>query len=333
MTAGSALFEAYAGKRCLVTGGMGFIGSNLVRALAGWGAVVTIVDNMDRDQGANRFNLEGVAGVTVREHGIGEKDGIAEAVEGQDCIFNLAGKSSHTDVLESPFADLEANVVGQLTLLEAIRVHAPDASVIYASTRSVYGVTGGGPVAEDHPFSPTEVNSANKAAADLYHIAYAHSHGLKTACLRLTNVYGPRMLVKHSRQGFINWFVRLAVEGGEIRLYGDGSQRRDLLFVEDAVDAFLRAGLALDQSGSVFNIGAGQGFPLRQVAEALIAVTGKGSISYVPFPTAAGRIEIGDFVTDNRRAEVALGWHPQTGLREGLRASCDFYTAHGRHYF
>ena len=333
MTSERDLFGAYARTRCLVTGGMGFIGSNLVRALVSFGATVTIVDNMDHDQGGNRFNLEGLEGVTVREHGIGEEEAIAEAVRGQEYVFNLAGKSSHTDVLDSPFADLQANVVGQLVLLEAVRHHAPDARVVYASTRSVYGATGGQPIDEDRFFAPTEVNSANKAAADLYHIAYARSHGLSTVCLRLTNIYGPRMLAKHSRQGFINWFVRLAVEGGEIRLFGEGSQRRDLLFVDDAVEAFLHAGLAGDQSGVAFNIGSGKGFSLREVAETLVKVTGKGSISYVPFPTGAARIDIGDFVTDIRRAKAALGWYPRTGLDEGLRVSCDFYRANGQIYF
>jgi UDP-glucose 4-epimerase len=332
MTADRAGFEAYAGARCLVTGGMGFIGSNIARALVQLGATVTIVDNMDPDQGANRFNLDGIEGVTLREHSIGDEAAMAEAVQGQDYVFNLAGKSSHTDVLESPFADLQANVIGQLVLLEAIRHHAPNARVVYGGTRSIYGATGGGRIAEDQPLDPTEVNSANKAAADLYHIAYAHSHGLSTVCLRLTNIYGPRMLVKHGRQGFINWFVRLAVEGGEIKLFGDGSQGRDLLFIDDTVEAFLHAGLQREVSGTAFNIGSGKGVSLREIAETLLEITGKGRLTYVPFPFDAGRIEIGDYVTDTRKTEGVLGWHATTGLREGLQHSCEYYEAYGWHY-
>ena len=331
--ASSADFAAYAGAACLVTGGLGFIGSNVARRLVELGAVVTVVDNRFPGQGANSFNLDGVSGVSIREHDIGDTDAIATAVRGQDYVFNLAGKNSHVDVLESPFADMETNVRGQLVLLEALRHEAPGARVVYASTRSVYGAIQTRPVSEDHPFLPTESNSVDKAAADLYHIAYSHSHGLSTVCLRLTNVYGPCMLMAHSRQGFINWFVRLATEGGEIKLLGDGSQQRDLLYVEDAVDAFLVAGLAKEHSGDAFNIGTGAGVSLREVAESLVAITGRGSIVYAPFPEAMRKIEIGDYITDTRKTSALLGWQARTSLHCGLRKTCEFYADHLNRYF
>ncbi len=321
-------FAAYAGTACLVTGGLGFIGSNLARRLVELGAVVTVVDNRFPGQGANSFNLDGVSGVSIREHDIGDADAIAAAVRGQDYIFNLAGKSSHVDVLESPFADMETNVRAQLVLLEAIRREASDARVVYASTRSVYGAIQTRPVSEDHPFLPTESNSVDKAAADLYHIAYSHSHGLSTICLRLTNVYGPRMLMSHSRQGFINWFVRLAVEGKAIRLFGDGLQQRDLIYVDDAVDAFLVAGLTRQHTGTALNIGSGVGVSLREIAERLIAIGGRGQLVYAPFPESMQKIEIGDYVTDTRKTQRLLHWQARTSLECGLKQTCEFYEAH-----
>jgi nucleoside-diphosphate-sugar epimerase len=254
-------------------------------------------------------------------------------VRGQDFVFNLAGKSSHTDVLESPYADMEANVRGQLVLLEAIRRENPGARVVYGSTRSIYGAIQTRPVNEDHPFYPTEVNSADKAAADLYHIAYWHSHGISTVCLRLTNIYGPRMLLAHSRQGFINWFVRLVAEDKAIRLYGDGSQQRDLLFSEDTVDAFLQAGLNREQVGRGFNIGTGVGLSLKEIAETLVSLAGQGRIEYVPFPEEAKRIEIGDYIADTLRSSDDLGWHATTSLRDGLEQSWLYYKENARHYF
>lgn len=328
----SNAFDSYAGRRCLVTGGLGFIGSNLVRRLVGLGADVSVIDNRSPGQGANDFNLVGVTGVNLIEADIGDEQRAVEAVRGQDFIFNLAGKSSHTDVLESPFADMEANVRAQLILLEAIRQHAPDARVVFASTRSVYGAVRTRPVNEDHPFLPTEVNSADKGAADLYHLAYARSHGLRTVCLRLTNIYGPRMLLAHSRQGFINWFVRLALEDGEIRLFGDGSQERDMLFVEDAVEAFLQAGLTRSQSGVAFNIGTGVSCSLREIAEALVEIAGRGHVTYVPFQDDARRIEIGDYITDTTRTQEQLGWRSHTPLRDGLRLTCEYYESNLARY-
>ena len=242
-------FSAYHGQRCLVTGGLGFIGSNIARALVGLGARVTIVDNEWPGQGANRYNLRGVeSSVEIVRADLNDAGVMAETVHDQAYVFNLAGKSSHTDSLESPLLDMETNVRGQLVLLDAIRRHAPEARVVFASTRSVYGLIQHQPVDEDHPFLPTEVNSADKAAAELYHTAFWHAHGLSTVSLRLTNIYGPRMLLAHARQGFINWFVRLALEGGTIRLYGDGEQRRDFVYVDDAVQAFLIASATRDSS-------------------------------------------------------------------------------------
>jgi UDP-glucose 4-epimerase len=325
-------FEAYEGKRCLVTGGLGFIGSNLARRLVDLGAVVRLIDNRSPGQGANDFNLAGVSGVDVIEEDVGDDTKAGEAVGGQDFVFNLAGKSSHTDVLESPFADMEANVRAQLVLLEAIRHHAAAARVVYASTRSIYGAVRTRPVDEDHPFLPTEVNSADKAAADLYHLAYAHSHGLNTVCLRLTNIYGPRMLLAHSRQGFINWFVRLVLEGKPIQLFGDGSQERDMLYVQDTVDAFLQAGLAPNERGTAFNIGSGIATSLREIAETLVELTGRGSVTYAPFPEDAKRVEIGDYITDTTRSEQRLGWRATTPLREGLRLTCVYYESNLSRY-
>jgi UDP-glucose 4-epimerase len=325
-------FDTYRGRNCVVSGGLGFIGSNLVRVLVALGARVTVIDNLSPGQGGNAFNLQGVEGVDVRMHDIADEDADAEALKGQEFVFNIAGKSSHLNVLESPFVDMETNVRGQLVLLEAIRKHAPDARVVYASTRSIYGAIQTSPVGETHPFLPTEVNSADKAAADLYHTAYWYSHELSTVNLRLSNIYGPRMLIAHSRQGFINWFVRLAVEGGTFKLYGDGDQKRDMVYVEDTVEAFLRAGLASGVEGAAFNIGSGAGVSLREIAETLVEITGKGRIEYVPFPQEARRIEIGDYIADTRRSRELLGWQVRTPLYEGLRASCEYYTRYPAEY-
>ncbi len=326
--------EAFRGTRSLVTGGLGFIPSNLVHALTALGSRVTVVDSLAPDQGGNRFNVSGIEDqIDVRIHDIADEEAMQKAVEGQDFVFNMAASVSHLDSLNAPFRDLDTNVRGNLVALEAIRRYAPGARVVYAGTRSEYGLILSTPVGEDHPLRPTEVNSANKAVATLYHFAYHVAHGLHTVSLRLTNTYGPRMLTAHWRQGFINWFVRTAVEGGTFRLYGDGSQVRDLVYVDDVVRAHLLAAVTPAAAGEALNVGSGSPVSLAEIAQTLIEIAGKGSIEYVPFPDEARRIEIGDYVADTSKIRGLLDWQPAVPLRKGLERSVRYYEAYREHYW
>jgi UDP-glucose 4-epimerase len=327
-------FAAFRGTRALVTGGCGFIGSNIVHALDALGCEVTVIDSLEPDQGGNMFNLCGLEGkVDVRVSDIRDAAAVADAVRGRDFVFNTAAIVSHLNSLESPFEDVDVNVRGTLVLLEGIRQHAPEATVIHASTRSVYGVIKSTPVSEDHPMLPPEVNSANKAVADLYHYAYYVAHGMNTISMRLTNTFGPRALAAHHRQGFMNWFIRLAVEGGTFRLYGDGSQVRDLDYIDDTVRAMLLAAITPGLAGEALNIGSGTPVSLKEIAEALIEISGHGRLEYVPFPDDAKRIEIGDYVADTTKIRERLGWQPQVSMREGLKRSVGYYRAYKEHYW
>jgi UDP-glucose 4-epimerase len=330
----SERLQVFAGKRAVVTGGLGFIASNLVHALTALGAQVTVIDSLAPDQGGNRFNLRGIEDkVDVRIADIRDEAAVTDAVRDQDYVFNMAASVSHLDSLEAPFHDLDVNVRGTLVVLEAVRRYAPEARVVYAGTRSEYGLIQTTPVTEEHPLLPTEINSANKAAGDLYHFAYHVAHGLRTSTLRLTNTYGPRMLTAHHRQGFINWFVRLAVEGGTFRLYGDGSQVRDLVYVDDVVEATLLSAITSGAIGQALNIGSGKPVSLQTIAQELIDITGHGNIEYVPFPDDARRIEIGDYVADTTKIERLLDWRPRVGLREGLDRSVRYFRAYRERYW
>jgi UDP-glucose 4-epimerase len=325
--------QAFAGRSALVTGGLGFIGSNLVHALHALGCHVVVLDALLPDQGGNRFNLEGIAGqVDVRIGDICDEAAVADAVRGRDFVFSLAASVSHIDVLDSPFHDLEVNARGNLVVLEAVRRHAPEAKVVYAGTRSEYGRIRTTPVGEDHPLLPTEINSANKAVATLYHHAYHVAHGIHTVSLRLTNTYGPRMALPPHSQGFINWFIRIAVEGGVFKLYGDGSQIRDLVYVDDVVRAHLLAAVTPGAAGQAFNVGSGRPITLAELAQLLIEIAGRGSTEFVPFPDDARRIEIGDYVADITRIHNVLGWRPQVRLNDGLERCVRYYEAFQEHY-
>ncbi|HLF78083.1 MAG TPA: SDR family NAD(P)-dependent oxidoreductase [Dehalococcoidia bacterium] len=328
-----ARLSQYQGRRALVTGGLGFIGSNVARALVALGCEVRVVDSMRDGQGGNLFNLEDLKSeIDIRVADVRDQDMVNEAVQGCDFVFHIAGTGSHLDSLEDPFNDMELNVKGSLCVLEAVRHHAPEAHLVYAGTRSEYGLIQTRPVSETHPLLPTEANSVHKAAASLYQIAYHQAYGLHTCSLRLPNVYGPRMLTRHHRIGFINWFVKLAVDGGTFRLYGDGGQVRDMLYVDDLVLAFLLAAVTPQAAGDVFNVGSGEPSSLAAITQELVRIAGRGKVEFVPFPEEAKRIEIGDYVADIEKIRDCLGWRPQVSLCDGLERTVRYYEAYKEHY-
>lgn len=326
--------DFYADKRILITGGLGFIGSNLARRLVDLGARVTLVDSLIPDYGGNLFNIAGYEErLRVNIADVRDPYSMRALVKGQDLLFNLAGQVSHLDSMLDPFTDLEINARSQLSILEACRHENPVIKVIYAGTRQQYGKPQYLPLDEEHRQQPTDVNGVNKLAGEWYHIVYHRAYDLRTASLRLTNTYGPRQLMKHNRQGFIAWFVRLAVEGREIPIYGDGQQLRDLCYVDDVVDAFLRAGASEAVNGRVFNLGGQEPVSLLDLARLIIEIAGRGSIRLVPWPEDRRRIDIGDVYSSYARIQETLGWQPTTDLRTGLTRMIQYYQEHWRHYW
>jgi UDP-glucose 4-epimerase len=326
--------ESFEGKKVLITGGLGFIGSNLARALVPLGADVLLVDSLFPDYGGNLFNIEGIEdAIKVNIADVRDANGLSYLVGGRDVIFNLAGQVSHVDSMQDPMTDLEINCKSQLAILEACRKVNPTVRILYASTRQIYGKAVRLPADEDHPVHPTDVNGINKASGEMYHRIYGQVYGLRTTRLRLTNTYGPRQLVKHNRQGFAGWFIRRVVLGEEILLFGDGEQKRDFNYVDDVVDGFLLAAARPEAEGEVFNLGATPPASLREFVEILYEVAGETpNYRLVPFPEERKRIDIGDFYTDYRKIQRVLGWEPQVTLREGVRRTIDFYRNHMEHY-
>jgi UDP-glucose 4-epimerase len=317
----------------MITGGLGFIGSNLARALVDLGANVLLVDSLIPDYGGNLFNIDGLADrVRVNVADIRQQSTMNYLVRDRDVIFNLAGQVSHIDSMRDPYTDLEINCRSQLTVLEACRNHNPGVKVVFAGPRQVYGRPDSLPVDETQLVRPTDVNGINKAAGEYYHLVYNNVFGVRACSLRLTNVYGPRQLLKHNRQGFVAWFIRLAIEDRTIQIYGDGSQLRDFVYVDDAADAFLRAGASDACNGEVFNIGGDRPISHRQLTTLLIDVAGSGRIEYVEWPAEKKAIDIGSFYADSSKFMRTTGWRPSVMLPEGLRRTVDFYREHLHHY-
>ena len=325
--------DYYRGRAVMVTGGLGFIGSNLAHQLVALGADVLLVDSFLPDAGGNPFNIHDITDrVRVNIADIRQQTTMNHLVRDRDVIFNLAGQVSHIDSMRDPYTDLEINCRSQLTVLEACRNFNPTVKVVFAGTRQVYGRPVSLPVDESHLVRPTDVNGINKAAGEYYHLVYNNVFGVRACSLRLTNVFGPRQLIRHNRQGFIGWFIRLAIENRPIQIYGDGTQMRDFVFVDDAADAFLRAGASDACNGDVFNVGGTQPISHRDLAAMLVRLAGTGSTQYVDWPEEKRAIDIGSFYADSRKFSAATGWTPAVSLEEGFRRTIAFYREHFEHY-
>jgi nucleoside-diphosphate-sugar epimerase len=318
-------FGVFRGARVMVTGGVGQIGSALARRLLGLGADLLLVDSMIPEYGGNFANIADVEGrVRVNISDIRDSHAMRHMLGGQDFLFNLAGQTSHVDSMSAPDDDLAINCTAQLHLLESCRTVAPEITIVHASTRQIYGRPRYLPVDEAHPLHPVDVNGVNKIAGEHYHILYHDVYGIKTRALRLTNVYGPGMRIKDARQNFLGIWLRLAVEGRPFEVWG-GAQRRDMLYIEDAVDAFLAAAITPATQGLALNVGGDAPYALTDIAAALVTASGGGRYDIREFPPERQAIDVGDFVTDDRKFRELADWAPKTSLAEGLSRSFEYY--------
>jgi UDP-glucose 4-epimerase len=327
------LLNAFQGKNILITGGLGFIGSTLAHRLVEFNAHITLVDSLIPEYGGNFFNINGIEDrVKVNIADVRDSYGMNYLVQNQDYIFNMAGTLSHTDSMEDPFTDLQINCVSQLSILQSCRKYNHQVKIIFAGTRGEYGRASYLPVDEKHPLNPVDINGINNIAAEMYHILYNNSFGIKTTSLRLTNTYGPRHQMKHHRQGIINWFVRLVIENKEISIFGDGSQIRDTNYIDDVVDALLLAAASDKSCGQIYNLG---GIPvnLKEIVELMIKISGKGSYKFVPFPESSRIVEVGDYIADYSKITKELGWKPNVFLEQGLKNTIDYYEKYQKHYW
>ena len=317
--------SSYSGARVVVTGGLGFIASNLVRRLVELGSDVLVIDSMLPNTGANRANLKDleeklrIQAVDLRDAGK-----MARLLPGHDFVFNLAGKSSHIDSMNDPSSDVEANVHAQVVLLEACRRHLPKARIVFSSTRQIYGRPSYCPVDESHPVHPIDVNGINKSAGENYHTLYHRVYGLDTVSLRLTNTFGPRMRIMDARQNFLGIWLRRVIQDDAFEVWG-GQQKRDLTYVDDAVDAFLAIAACPTLEHRVFNIGGCATVTLSQLGELLVEIAGTGRFETRQFPAERLRIDLGDYFTNDELFRKTTGWAPKVTLRDALARTVAFY--------
>ncbi len=321
-------------KRVLITGGLGFIGSNLARRLVMSGAQVTLADSLIPMYGGNHQNVADIRSqLTVNVCDVRDRFAMEYLVQNQHYLFNLAGQTSHLDSMIDPQTDLDINASAQLSILEACRKANPRVRLVFASTRQLYGRPDYLPVDEKHPIRPVDVNGINKLAGEGYHLLYSNVHGVRASVLRLTNTYGPGMRVKDARQTFLGIWVRQLIDGQPIKVFGDGAQLRDFNYVDDCVEALLLAATDDTAIGKIYNLGSSEVVSLKELATMMIGLVDSRSFEMVPFPPERKAIDIGDYYSDFSLIRRELGWNPQVGLREGLGRTIDYFTQHRQKYW
>ena len=324
----------YSGKEILITGGLGFIGSNLARSLVSQGANVTLVDSLIPQYGGNTFNIDDIQNkVVVNVCDVRDTFAMAHLIQGKDYLFNLAGQTSHLDSMADPHTDLDINAAAQLSILEVCRKGNPDIKIVFASTRQLYGRPDYLPVDEKHPIRPVDVNGINKLAGEWYHLLYNNVYGIRACALRLTNTYGPGMRVKDARQTFLGIWIRLLLEGKPIKVFGDGLQLRDFTYVDDCVEALLLAGASDQANGKVYNLGGSEVIGLKDLSKMMVNLGHGGSFELAPFPSERKAIDIGDYYSDFSLITKELGWVPKIDLKDGLKRTLNYYSTHFSHYW
>ncbi|HSH81869.1 MAG TPA: GDP-mannose 4,6-dehydratase [Herpetosiphonaceae bacterium] len=326
--------DFYSNRNVMITGGLGFLGSNLAHTLVELGAKVLLVDPMLPLYGGNYFNVESIRDlVRVNIADIRDAGAMNELVKGQDVIYHIGNQTSHVDSMTDPLLDVDINCRGNIIFLEACRQFAPEAKIVYAGTRGQYGRLQYVPVDEKHPSNPTDVYGINKHAGEQYMFTYGRIYGMPVTSLRINNSYGPRGQMKHGKYGILNWFLRLAMDGKPIQVYGEGQQLRDYNYVDDVTDAFLRVAATEKSNGEAYNLGSNEHIKFIDLVRRIVAAAGSGSVEQIAWPEDRAAIEIGDYAADIAKIQTELGWQPTVTLAQGLERTVGFYREHKQHYW
>jgi UDP-glucose 4-epimerase len=324
----------FKGKKVLVTGGLGFIGSNLTAQLVRLGARVTVVDNMIPRLGGNLFNVKEIADqIQINFSDVRDSHSMDYLVKGEEFIFHLAGQVNHVDSIRNPIQDLDINCRGTLVLLESCRKCNRDVKIIFSGTRGEYGSSVKLPVAEDHPTNPKGIYAVTNLTAEKMVLVYHDVHKIPGSCLRITNTYGPRHQMVHDEYGVLNWFIRKAIDDEVVPVFGDGRILRDFLYVDDLVDCFLQVATCAQAYGEVFNVGSGTPINFIELAKKIVKIAGAGKVAFTEFTQERKEVEPGDYYTDISKIKRRVGWNPKTGLEEGLRRTIEFYQKHKKEYW
>lgn len=324
----------FTGKKVLITGGLGFIGSNLAIRLVKLGAEVTLVDAMIPEYGANVFNIEPIKGdVHINYSNVCDEHSMNYLVKDKDYIFHLAGQVSHIKSMTNPFPDIEMNIKGTAVLMEACKKYNRAAVVVRSGTRGQYGTVVKLPVSEDAPTNPKGIYEISNLTAEKIIKVYNDNFGIRCVLLRLTNIYGPRAQMRTHHYGVANWFVRLAIDNETIQVFGDGQLKRDFLYVDDCVDALLMSAAKEDAYGQIFNVGVDKPVTFIELVKTIIDISKSGKWEFAPFSPERAAQEPGDFFSDITKIKKHVGWSPKVSLKSGMEFTVKYYRGHKGYYW
>jgi len=314
------------GKKVLITGGLGFIGSNLACKCVQLGAKVTIFDCLDPRSGGNLYNITKIANsIQVSYHNILDFDQVSQVIPEKDIIFSCASSTSHAFSMREPWIDSDVNSKGVINLLEAVRRFNPKAKFIHLGTSTQLGKLSYQPADEKHPEFPTDIYSANKSVSEKYTLIYSKAFNIRSTVIRLSNVFGPKASIHSSEFTFNNYFIGLALQGKDITVYGEGRQTRNVLYVDDAVSAMVLAAQSEESTGEVFFAVGDEHFSVSEIAEATVKYLGKGKVIYTDWPIGKKATDIGDAILSNKKIKKTLGWSPKINLESGLVQTKEYY--------
>ena len=324
----------FSGKRVMITGGLGMMGSTIAHKLVKYGAEVTIVDAHIEPYGANLFNILEIRDLLkINVADIRDKEAMKVLVKDKDIIFNLAGQVSHNDSMENPFLDADINYSGHLNVLENVRKYNPTVILMHAGSRLQYGRIQAIPVNEEHPLRPRTPYALNKVAAENMYRFYHEMYNIPCVLFRIANPYGPRSQMKHHKYSIINWFVRQVMDDKPITIFGKGEQIRDYIYIDDLADAFLATCVNPKCNGEIYNVGSGSGTTFKDMVETIIQVIGKGKIEHIPWPDDYINVETGDYVADIKKISEAANWKPETDLKTGIKLVYQYYSRYRSFYW
>lgn len=324
----------YKNKKVLITGGLGFIGSNLAIKLVKAGAEVSLLDAMIEGHGGNLFNIDTIKDdINIHFSDVRDENIMNYVVQNKDYIFHLAGQNDHVLSLTNPYPDIDINIKGSAVLLEACKNHNRNARLVYTGTRGEYGPAIKLPVDENAPINPKGIYELSNLTAQKLFKIYNDNHSVQSITLRLTNIYGERAQMKHHRFGVANWFIRLALDNETIKVFGDGSIVRDFLYVNDIVDAIWMCALSEKAYGEILNVGHDQPSSFLELAKTIIKIATSGQWEFAPFSPERAAQEPGDFYSDISKIKKLVGWEPKTTLEMGLKKTIEYYRKNKKFYW
>jgi len=327
------IYNYYRNKIIVITGGLGFLGSSLAQKLVNYQAKIIIIDNLNPLYGGNYFNLNGIQNkVKIIIDDIRNEKVLIPIIKQCDMLYHFAAQVSYIDSLSMPYEDLELNARSTLQILEICRKYNSEAKIIFSSSRMVLGKIESDHISENSPTNPLSLYGIHKLTSEKYLIMYYKDFGIPFIIFRITNPYGPRQQIKHCKYSLVGWIIKQAMEGKTIKIFGDGKQLRDYIYIDDIVEAIYRCSTNDKATGEIINVASGKSTEFQMMVKEVVNIVKNGNYEFVPWPDNYEKIETGDVIADISKLLSLANWKPKYNLKEGILKTYEYYKKYLMHY-